>query len=70
MEFENDKSRVLKYLAEADRKKNLQLQYDDKSIEVMTDFNYRNYLGVTPSRSGCFIVAIQKLFEKATMAIY
>lgn len=29
-----------------------------------------NYLGVTLSRSGSFKIAIQKLFEKATMEMY
>lgn len=69
MEFEKmniEKSKILVF-CRGRRIENVQLRYDNRLLEVVTDFNY---LGVTLSRSGSFKTAIQKLSEKATKAMY
>lgn len=61
-----DKSKIIVF-SKGRRKENIQIKYNDKLIEVVTDFNY---LGIVFSRSGSFKLAIQKLSEKATKALY
>lgn len=61
-----EKSKILVF-CRGRRIENVQLRYDNRLLEVVTDFNY---LGVTLSRSGSFKTAIQKLSEKATKAMY
>lgn len=61
-----DKSKIIVF-SKGRRKENIQIKYNDKLIEVVTEFNY---LGIVFSRSGSFKLEIQKLAEKATKALY
>lgn len=61
-----DKSKIIIF-SKGRQKENVQIKYNDKFIEVVTDFNY---LGIVFSRTGSFKIAIQKLAEKATKALY
>lgn len=61
-----DKCKIIIF-SKGRQKENVQIKYNDKFIEVVTDFNY---LGIVFSRTGSFKIAIQKLAEKATKALY
>lgn len=54
-----DKSKIMIF-SKGRQKENVQIKYNDKVIEVVTDFNY---LGIVFSRTGSFKIAIQKLAE-------
>lgn len=61
-----DKSKIIIF-SKGRQKENVQIKYNDKFIEVVTDFNY---LEIVFSRTRSFKIALQKLIEKATKALY